>query len=334
MTPAFTHKSLPTRLEFAQVAALSIANDALPFLRDMQAALSQTVKSISPKHFYDARGSALFDRICEVPEYYPTRTELGILQSHAGDMADRIGPHAEVIEFGAGSLRKVRMLLGALETPARYIPIDISGQHLQVAAHNLQQDFPGLDIAAVVADYTQDWLLPARQERACKRVAFFPGSTIGNFAPQEARQFLRNCKRTLAGGALLLGADFVKHPDILHAAYNDSQGVTAAFNLNLLERANRELGAGFKIHQFAHSAFYNAPYQRIEMHLVSTCRQTVRVGDALFSFEEGETLHTENSYKFTVDSIHRMARDSGLLPGPVWTDPQHAFGLLWLDIPA
>ena len=142
------------------------------------------------------------------------------------------------------------------------------------------------------------------------------------------------CARTLSGGALLLGADLIKHPDILHAAYNDTQGVTAAFNLNLLERANRELGANFKLHQFAHSAFYNAPQQRIEMHLVSTCRQTVRVGDAMFSFEEGETLHTENSYKFTIDGIHRMSRSCGLTPGPVWTDPQHGFGLLWLEIPA
>jgi dimethylhistidine N-methyltransferase len=239
-----------------------------------------------------------------------------------------------VLEFGAGSLRKVRLLLSALDAPARYIPIDISGEHLQAAAHVLRADFPCLDIAPLVADYTQEWVLPARTQGAGKRVAFFPGSTIGNFAPPEARQFLRNCAQTLPGGALLLGADLIKHPDILHAAYNDAQGVTAAFNLNLLERANRELGATFKLHQFAHCAFYNAPQQRIEMHLVSTCRQTVRVGDAVFSFEEGETLHTENSYKFTIDSLHRMARDCGLVPGPVWTDPQHTFGLLWLDIPA
>lgn len=326
-------KIATARLEYAQAAPFSVANEALPFLGDLQAALAAPVKSISPKHFYDARGSALFDRICELPEYYPTRTEIGILQSHAGDIAQRIGPHAEIMEFGAGSLRKVRILLAALEAPQRYIPIDISGEHLQASAASLHAEFAGLDIAPLVADYTQAWMLPALAAGARQRLAFFPGSTIGNFSPPEARQFLANCARNLPGGALLLGADLIKHPDILHAAYNDAQGVTAAFNLNLLERANRELGASFKIHQFAHSAFYNAPLQRIEMHLVSTCRQTVRAGDAVFTFEEGETLHTENSYKFTIDGIHRMARASGLLPGPVWTDPQHAFGLLWLDIP-
>jgi dimethylhistidine N-methyltransferase len=334
MTNILAQKVPLAPVEPAQPASLSIASKAMSFLSDMQTALSAPVKTISPKHFYDRRGSGLFDRICELPEYYPTRTELHILQNHGGDISERIGPRAEVIEFGAGSLRKIRLLLAALESPARYVPIDISGDHLQSAAQCLQADFSGLDIAPVVADYTQDWVLPAKPDNAGRRVAFFPGSTIGNFAPHEAQQFLLNCARTLSGGALLLGADLIKHPDILHAAYNDTQGVTAAFNLNLLERANRELGANFKLHQFAHSAFYNAPQQRIEMHLVSTCRQTVRVGDAMFSFEEGETLHTENSYKFTIDGIHRMSRSCGLTPGPVWTDPQHGFGLLWLEIPA
>jgi dimethylhistidine N-methyltransferase len=322
-----------TRLESTHYAPVSIAVEAIPFLRDLQAALSTSVKAISPKHFYDVRGSDLFDRICALPEYYPTRTELGILQSHAGDIAERIGANAEVLEFGAGSLRKVRILLSALQTPARYVPIDISGEHLRMAAQSLQADYPGLTITPVIADYTHDWQLPSRLTHAGKRVAFFPGSTIGNLAPEEARSFLRNCAHSLAGGSLLLGADLIKHPDTLHAAYNDTQGVTAAFNLNVLERANHELGANFKLHQFDHSAFYNAPLQRIEMHLVSICRQTVRVGDAVFSLEEGETLHTENSYKFTIEGLQRMARACGLHTGPVWTDPQHAFGLLWFDIP-
>ena len=334
MTRLEENRSSADYIEPVQVATFSIADDALPFLADMQAALAQPVKSISPKHFYDARGSALFDRICELPEYYPTRTEVSILQSHAGDIAQRIGRHAEIIEFGAGSLRKVRILLAALDAPERYVPIDISGEHLRSAADALHAEFAGLDIAPLVADYTQDWRLPATSSSTRRRVAFFPGSTIGNFAPPEARQFLVRCARALGAGALLLGVDLIKHPDILHAAYNDAQGVTAAFNLNLLERANRELGANFKLHQFAHGAFYNAPQRRIEMHLVSTCRQTVRVGDALFGFEEGETLHTENSHKYTIDSMHSMARDCGMVPGPVWTDPLHAFGLLWLDIPA
>jgi len=327
------HKKPPvSAVGSAKSDSLLEAGGALPFLTDMQHALSAPIKSISPKHFYDVRGSALFDRICELPEYYPTRTEIGILQSHAGDIAQRIGPGADVVEFGAGSLRKIRILLAALDSPARYLPIDISGEHLQTCAESLHADFKALCIEPLVADYTREWLLPAHTGTG-KRIAFFPGSTLGNFAPYEAREFLSRCAHTLAGGALLLGVDLIKHPDILHAAYNDSQGVTAAFNLNLLERANRELEATFKLHQFVHSAFYNAPKQRIEMHLVSTCRQTVRVGDAMFSFEEGETLHTENSHKFTIDGIHRMARDCGLTPGPAWADPQHAFGLLWLDIP-
>jgi dimethylhistidine N-methyltransferase len=333
MTRAEEGKSAAGYMEPVQVASFSIADDALPFLADMQAALAQPVKSISPKHFYDARGSALFDHICDLPEYYPTRTEVSILQSHAGDIAQRIGPHAEIIEFGAGSLRKVRILLAALDAPERYVPIDISGEHLRSAADTLHAEFAGLDISPLVADYTQDWMLPAMSRSAHRRVAFFPGSSIGNFTPAEARQFLARCARALGAGALLLGVDLIKHPDILHYAYNDAQGVTAAFNLNLLERANRELGANFKLLQFAHSAFYNAPQQRIEMHLISTCQQTVRVGDAVFGFEEGETLHTENSHKYTIDSMHRMARDCGLAPGPVWADPLRAFGLLWLDIP-
>jgi dimethylhistidine N-methyltransferase len=313
-----------------------MATQGLSFLHDLQAALAAERKTISPKYFYDQRGSALFDRICELPEYYPTRTELGILQRHAGDIAQRIGRHAEVLEFGAGSLRKIRLLLSALDRPARYIPIDISGDHLRIASIALQADFPSLVIAPVVADYTENWstmALPVPLTSEGRRVVFFPGSTIGNFTPAQTEQFLRNCATTVAGGALLLGADLIKHPEILHAAYNDTQGVTAAFNLNLLERANRELSANFKLHQFAHSAFYNAPKRRIEMHLLSTLRQIVHVGDAVFCLEEGETLHTENSYKFTILGLHRVARACGLRPGPVWTDPQGSFGLLWFDIP-
>ena len=302
------------------------------FLQDLQHALAARRKSISPKYFYDAWGSALFDRICDLPEYYPTRTELAILQSHAGDIGLRIGPDAEILEFGAGSLQKVSYLLCAMERPGRYMPIDISGEHLASSVRQLRQQFPALEVHPIVADYTQDWALPPAAV-AGRRVAFFPGSTIGNLSPEEALHFLKSVAATLAGGALLLGADLIKHPDILHAAYNDAQGVTAAFNFNLLERANRELGADFRLHQFHHSAFYNAPEQRIEMHLVSTCPQAVRVGGALFRFEAGETLHTENSYKFSIDGLQRLARQAGLIPGPVWTDPNSWFSLMWLDIP-
>lgn len=303
------------------------------FLADLLAGLARPQKSISPKYFYDGAGSALFERICHLPEYYPTRMELGILRAHARDMAAHIGPHAELVEFGAGSLHKVRLLLDAMDRPRRYIPIDICGDHLHASAHSLRQSYPGLDVHPHIADFTLDLALPPHAPGQGRRVGFFPGSTLGNFEPGEALRFLRQCARVLAGGGLILGADLVKNPDVLHAAYNDAQGVTAAFNRNILARANRELGADFSLHQFAHSAFYNAARQRIEMHLMSTCAQTVHLGAHVHTFVEGETLHTENSYKFTVDGLHQLAQQAGLKPGPVWTDPQHQFCLLWLEAP-
>ncbi|MES1265627.1 MAG: L-histidine N(alpha)-methyltransferase, partial [Variovorax sp.] len=229
---------------------------------------------------------------------------------------------------------KVRLLLDRMQQPARYLPIDISGEHLSRCAVELQRDYPGLDVQPVVADYTQRLLLPAAPPHTGKRVGFFPGSTIGNFTPEEALHFLVVAGQVLRGGALLLGADLVKDPGVLHAAYNDAQGVTAAFNLNLLARANRELGTDFVLEQFAHSAFYNAPLQRIEMHLVSRRRQMVMLGGECFEFEEGETLHTENSHKFTIDGLRALAISAGFRPGPVWTDPGNLFSVHWLHAPA
>jgi dimethylhistidine N-methyltransferase len=303
------------------------------FAADMAHALALRPRSISPKYFYDAHGSQLFDRICELPEYYPTRTELAILRSHAAEIAAQMGPHAEIVEFGAGSCVKVALLLDAMDRPARYLPIDISGEHLAASAAELRAQYPALDVQPVVADYTQRLLLPARVPGAGRRVGFFPGSTIGNFTPDEALQFLQVTGQVLRGGALLLGADLIKDPAVLHAAYNDAQGVTAAFNLNLLARANRELGTDFVLEQFAHSAFYNAPLQRIEMHLVSRCRQQVTLGGQAHEFEEGETLHTENSYKFTIEGLRALALRVGFRAGPVWTDPQRMFSLHWLHAP-
>ncbi|HVE54663.1 MAG TPA: L-histidine N(alpha)-methyltransferase, partial [Ramlibacter sp.] len=238
------------------------------FGRDLVAALRSQPRSISPKYFYDAEGSRLFDRICELPEYYPTRTELGILERCAGELSQLAGPRPEIVEFGAGSLRKVRLLLQAFDAPARYLPIDISGDHLRDAAAVLRREFAGLEVQPIVADYTQRLLLP-QAPAGGRRIGFFPGSTLGNFSPEEALAFLCRAAEVLQGGALVLGADLVKDPHVLHAAYNDAQGVTAAFNLNLLARANRELGTNFALPAFAHYAFYNAPLQRIEMHLVS-----------------------------------------------------------------
>lgn len=311
------------------------ANDSerLLFMQDMQTALSQSPKRISPKYFYDQTGSALFDRICELPEYYPTRTELSILQTFAGEMALHMGEQADIIEFGAGSLQKIRLLLNAAVNPLRYMPMDISGAHLQAACTELQTAFPHLHIQPLVNDYTSTWQLPAALPGAGKRVAFFPGSTIGNFSPAQVDTFFRNCAVHLAGGALLLGVDLIKSPEVLHAAYNDAQGVTAAFNLNLLVRANRELGCDFDLTQFAHSAFYNAPLHRIEMHLISLKQQVVHLNGAAYAFAQGETLHTEYSHKFTIHTVQQLAQSAGLQSTAVWTDPQHWFGLIWLNIP-
>ena len=308
-------------------------SERLQFMQDMQAALSQTPKRISPKYFYDQAGSALFDRICELPEYYPTRTELSILQTHAEDISKYMGENADIIEFGAGSLTKIRSLLHAAINPSRYVPMDISGPHLHAACAELQTEFVNLQVLPLVADYTNQWHLPSSLPGAGKRVAFFPGSTIGNFSPAQAHTFFQNCAEHMRGGALLLGVDLIKSPAVLHAAYNDSQEVTAAFNLNLLTRANRELGCDFDLTQFAHSAFYNAPLQRIEMHLLSLKSQTVHLNAQAYTFAQGETLHTEYSHKFTIAGVQQAARLAGLQAGSFWTDQQQYFGLLWLNIP-
>ncbi|MDB5899135.1 MAG: hypothetical protein JWP22_730 [Ramlibacter sp.] len=302
------------------------------FARDLMAALGSRPHTISPKYFYDAEGSRLFDRICELPEYYPTRTELAILQRNVGEMAALAGRGAEIVEFGAGSLRKVRLLLQAFEAPARYVPIDISGEHLRDCAAMLRSEFQGLDVQPLVADYTQAVDLPARGSKG-RRIGFFPGSTLGNFTPEEALGFLRRAAGVLRGGALLIGADLVKDPAVLHAAYNDAQGVTAAFNLNLLVRANRELGTNFVPSQFAHYAYYNVPQQRIEMHLVSRTDQTITLGGERFAMPDGESLHTENSCKFTVAGLRGLATFAGFRPGPVWTDPERLFSVHWLHAP-
>lgn len=318
----------------ASTAAPRTEAPAGEFARAMRLALAETPHRISPKFFYDAAGSALFDRICELPEYYPTRTELALLDRHAQEMASLIGPEADLIEFGAGSATKVRLLLSALQQPRRFVPIDISADHLQGAAAALRRDHPGLDVHPLAADFTRPIQLPPLPDGGrARRVGFFPGSSIGNFSPDEAVTFLRQAAELLRGGGLLIGADLVKDPALLHAAYNDGAGVTAAFNLNLLARANRELGTDFDTAQFAHYAFYEPRLQRIEMHLVSRRNQTVRLGGDAFEVLEGQTLHTENSQKFTVDGFRRLARQAGFAPGPVWTDPKSHFSVHWLAAP-
>jgi dimethylhistidine N-methyltransferase len=306
---------------------------SIDFARELIAGLQQRPKSVSPKFFYDAAGSALFEQICELPEYYPTRTEIGILTTHAQAIARCIGPRAEIVEFGAGSLRKLRLLLDALDEPLRYTPIDISGEHLLEAAAALRRERPQLDVLPVIADFSGALNLPPAPAEAASRVGFFPGSSIGNFAPDEALRLLQRMATWLAGGGLLIGVDLVKDPAELHAAYNDAAGVTAAFNLNLLVRANRELGADFELARFAHYAFYNPLARRIEMHLISRGAQTVHVAGERFEFADGESLHTENSYKYTVDGFRALAREAGFMPEAVWCDAAQRFAVHWLAAP-
>lgn len=296
------------------------------FAREMLAALAARPRHIAPKFFYDAAGSALFDRICDLPEYYPTRTEFSLLHAHAAEMAALVGPAADIVEFGAGSLTKIRVLLKALQRPRRFVPVDISAEHLHACAAPLRQDHPGLEVQPMAGDFTAELALPPSD----RRVGFFPGSSIGNMDRVEALGFLKRCNGWLAGGGLLIGVDLVKEPRLLHAAYNDAAGVTAAFNRNLLVRANRELAADFDPAQFDHYAFYEPVRQRIEMHLVSRRDQRVRVAGRSFSFAQGESLHTENSHKYTVPGFRALAEEAGFRPGPVWCDPAGLFSVHWL----
>jgi dimethylhistidine N-methyltransferase len=304
------------------------AND---FLRDVIHGLSRHPRRIGPKYFYDERGSQLFDAICRTPEYYPTRTEIGILECHADDIARHVGKRCVLIEPGSGNSRKVRILLDRLR-PLGYLPIDISRNYLRATAGHVAAEYPWLAVHAVCADYTAPLTLPDCPPGA-QRLVFFPGSTIGNFDPAPAAAFLRNMAR-LAGpdGGLLIGVDLKKDPDVLHAAYNDAQGITAAFNLNLLTRINRELRADFDLARFHHCAFYSTDHGRIEMHLVSADDQQVQVGDRRFDFVRDESIHTENSYKYSVGEFQELAQGAGWTPVAVWTDPARLFSVHYLQV--
>ncbi|PTT83746.1 L-histidine N(alpha)-methyltransferase [Pelomonas sp. HMWF004] len=301
------------------------------FAADLHTALSRAPKSISPKYFYDEAGSRLFERICDLPEYYPTRTELALLQTHAADMAEQMGAGVQLVEYGAGALLKVRRLLDVLPRQTlQFVPVDISGPHLLAACNGLAADYPGLAIQPLVADFTRPHTLPPCSPGS-RRVGFFPGSSIGNFTPAEADAFLRLAAAELKGGGLLIGIDLVKDHAVLHAAYNDAAGVTAAFNLNLLQRAHKELGAEFPADGFEHLAFYNPAYRRIEMHLRAARPLTLQMGGERYDFHEGETLHTEHSHKYTVDGFQALATRAGFKPGKVWMDDNRWFAVLWLE---
>jgi dimethylhistidine N-methyltransferase len=297
--------------------------------------LASTPKTLPCKFFYDAEGSRLFDRICELPEYYPTRTECTLLAARARDIAELVGPGAELVEFGSGAGIKVRLLLAALDAPSAYVPVDISRGHLIQAASSLAEDFPGLRIVPVCADYTQPFSLPQLAGLPGRRkVGFFPGSTIGNFTPADATSFLRQAARLLGHGSMMIvGADLPKDEAILHAAYNDPAGVTAAFNLNLLRRINRELDADFAMDAFRHDAFWNAGESRIEMHLVSRIRQSVHIAGCTFDFAAGETIHTENSYKYGLGAFEKLAHAAGYITAAAWTDADALFSIHVLKLP-
>ena len=300
------------------------------FFAEVIDGLSRQPKSIPPKFFYDAKGSQLFDAICELPEYYPTRTETQILKQNAEEIASTVGENSFIIEPGSGSGHKIRLLLDALK-PHVYMPMDISKEHLLNAAKELAADFPWLEVHAACADFTTELTIPEPNQHEHK-IAFFPGSSIGNFEPVDAVGFLRHLGDIVGkGGGLLIGVDLKKDSSVLSAAYNDASGVTAQFNKNLLTRINRELDADFQLNNFEHKAFYNEDKGRVEMHLVSNCPQAVKVDDSMFNFDEGETIHTENSYKYTVAEFEALASTAGYKLIKVWIDANSLFSLQFYE---
>jgi L-histidine N-alpha-methyltransferase len=317
----------------ARLRFYDLGHEQESFRDAILAGLTQSRKSIPCKFFYDARGSALFEEICRLPEYYPTRTEIAILEEHAAAVAARAGRECCLVEFGSGASRKARILLEALERPAAYIAVDISREHLRDATASLAEDFPALLVAAVCADYTRPFRLPSLPGPAGKRLGFFPGSTIGNFEPEEAEAFLVNCRRLLGpGGDMIIGVDLKKDPDLIEAAYNDRAGVTAAFNRNLLERINRELGAAIDVDGFAHFAFYSKARGRVEIYLKSLADQEVRIAGTRIRFAAGELIHTEYSYKYSVAEFRRLAQRAGLRPVETWIDRGELFSVHYCEL--
>jgi dimethylhistidine N-methyltransferase len=314
------------------VRASALAEAHLPdeqtsvFAREAIGDLSQRPKRLSPKYFYDAAGSELFEAITRLPEYYPTRTELSILRDRGNEIAAIIPKGAALVEFGAGATTKVRLLLENCAIGA-YAPVDISGDFLQGQANGLRKDFPGLAIYPVAADFTAPFALPDAIA-AMPKVGFFPGSTLGNFEPHEASAFLRSAREILGEGAqMIIGVDLEKDERVLHDAYNDAAGVTARFNLNVLVRINRELGGNFDLSAFTHRAIYNRERHRIEMHLISKKSQTARLLGTSFSFGPGESIHTESSYKYSLERFNALARGSGWTPRASWTDKACMFSV-------
>ena len=304
-------------------------------LGEIVGGLGAPLKHLPPKLFYDAAGSRLFEEICGLDEYYPTRTELGILRQRAGDVAARLGPGCRLVEFGSGSSVKTRVLLEAMRAVSAYVPIDISPSALAGAAEALARHFPALRVEPVCADFTRPFSLGPARPGARRTAVFFPGSTIGNFTPADAGGLLGQMAALAGpGGGVIVGVDLKKDPAVLHAAYNDRRGVTAAFNRNVLVRLNREFGANFPVDRFYHYAFYNPAEGRIEMHLVSDARRRVEVGGRGFDFDEGEPIVTEYSHKYSVAGFRRLAASAGLELRETWADDRRQFAVLYLEVGA
>jgi len=297
-------------------------------LAEIIAGLRRPEKMISPKYFYDERGSQLFDEITHLPEYYPTETELGIMNANIDEIADLVGEQASLIEFGSGSGRKTRVLLENLHALAAYVPVDISEDHLIEANRKTQEAFPHIEVLPVVADFMRPFALPNPKVMPLRNIVYFPGSTIGNFVDDEAVELMR-VMHTEAGedGAMLIGVDLQKDPDIIERAYNDSAGVTAEFNLNMLRHLNREFGADFKLDTYSHLAEYDRDEGRIEIRLVSGEDQDIRIGDDTIGIAEGEAILTEYSHKYTLESFAEMAAKAGFSVERVWTDPDRLFSV-------
>jgi len=295
--------------------------------------LQKSQKEIPSKFLYDKRGSELFDAICKLDEYYPTRTEIGIMERYVDEMVDAIGPNARLVEYGSGSSYKTRILLDRLDDPAVYVPVDISRTYLLDSARQIAEAYPEIPVRPVCADFTDELTLPDPPRPARRTIGYYPGSTIGNFPPPDARRVLARIAGSVGpDGGLLIGVDLKKDPDVLHAAYNDGEGVTAAFNKNLLRRMNRELGATFDLDRFEHRARWNEEEGCIEMHLRSTAQQTVQVAGQPVAFQEGETIRTEYSYKFTLDAFASLASEAGFSVDHVWTDDRSYFSVQYCSV--
>ncbi len=297
-------------------------------LAEILAGLSRDQKTLSPKFFYDERGSQLFEQITELPEYYPTQTELDIMEDNIDEIARLIGPQASIIEFGSGSSTKTRMLLEHAIDLAAYVPVDISRDHLLASANTLAEEFPDIEVLPVAADFTHPFELPNPRITPVRNIVYFPGSTIGNFTPAGAHALLEVMHTEAGdGGALLIGVDLQKDPAVLEQAYNDSAGITAQFNLNVLQRLNHEFGADFDTSRFRHVAFYNEALGRVEMHLESSGKQRVTISDKQFLFRDGETIHTESSHKYTLKGFAKAAMRAGFEVHTVWTDARQYFSV-------